>query len=121
MFVKNNQSMVILVGVLVFFLVIMPLLEEKNRSEKERFTNKVDTAKYTIGDKFKLDTKECSKDCCKHVQWKVPHMPESKRENVLGTNLMCNHGVGGGCVCAEKDDIKFLTNRGDNLRKRKCE
>jgi hypothetical protein len=110
-----------LVGVLVFFLVIMPMLEAQNKKDKEKFTSKIDTSKYSVTEERKIDTKECSRDCCKHVQWKVPHMPESKNKDAIGTNLMCNHGIGGGCVCADKEDIDFLTNRGGNMGDRKCE
>lgn len=111
---KDNQTLV-LVAVLVFFLVIMPMIEKRNKKDKEEFTSKIDTSVYTIDENRKIDTKECSRDCCKHVQWKVPHMPESTKEKVVGSNLMCNHGVGGGCVCVEKQDLDFLSVRGGNI------
>jgi hypothetical protein len=111
---RNNQTLVI-VGVLVFFLVIMPMIEERNRKDAEKFTNKIDSNKLGIDDNRKIDMKECSRDCCKHVQWKVPHMPESTKDNVVGSNLMCNHGVGGGCVCVEKQDLDYLSVRGGNI------
>jgi hypothetical protein len=117
---KNNQTLVI-IGVLVFFLVIMPMIEDRNRQDKEKFTNKVDTSKYSINENKKIDMKECSRDCCKHVQWKVPHMPDMKQDNNIGSNLMCNHGVGGGCVCVEKQDLENLALRGGNIVEEKSE
>jgi len=60
-----------------------------------------------------LDKKKCSRDCCKHSQWPVPHMKKINNDNI-GTNMMCNHGEGGGCVCMTEGDLNYLGVRGQN-------
>ena len=65
---------------------------------------------------IKLDTNACSKECCAHSQWKVPKevKPYNVPEGMVGSNLSCNYGEGGGCLCVSKNDIQYLANRGGN-------
>lgn len=91
-------------GVL-FYLYVKPTLNEKMTEPR------------IIGNKFnKLDTNTCSRDCCRHVQWQVPHLNQSENNNLVGSNLMCNGGTGGGCVCLNENEKTYLSNRADNGR-----
>lgn len=62
---------------------------------------------------LKVDKNKCSRDCCKYTQWPAPHMVNNNNNNV-GTNLMCNAGNGGGCVCVNDSEFKYLSSRGTN-------
>lgn len=65
----------------------------------------------------KLSMNKCSRDCCKHTQWAVPHMKLGNQieDGFVTSNLMCNHGKGGGCVCVKQEDFDYLSNRGGNI------
>lgn len=66
----------------------------------------------------RIDLKPCSKQCCKFVQWPVPFntknpiVSDDTLNNYIGSNLSCNLGDGGGCVCITKDDYNYLSNHG---------
>lgn len=66
---------------------------------------------------LKVDTNMCSRDCCKHSQWPVPFGEEGEDvgEGNVSSNLMCNGGSGGGCVCLKKEDKTYLSERAGNL------
>jgi hypothetical protein len=34
--------------------------------------------------------------------------------NYVGSNLTCNNGTGGGCICMKKEDIDMLQNKSGN-------
>ena len=96
----------IIIGVilgLVYYMYVMPTLQEGME----------ETEKTTETQIMKADQNKCSRDFCKHSQWPVPHMKESSDEHI-GTNLMCNGGSGGGCVCMENNDLEYLSGRGKN-------
>ena len=67
-------------------------------------------------DKFKIDLNECSRDCCKYTQWKLP--PEialsndKQYSNFIPTNLSCNWGKNSGCVCLDQKQFNYLSSRG---------
>ena len=72
---------------------------------------------------MKVDTKKCSKACCKHVQWPVPFNPvaedaknvlEGDVKKVISSNMTCNSGNGSGCVCIDQDDFNVLSKRSGN-------
>ncbi|ADO67369.1 hypothetical protein crov335 [Cafeteria roenbergensis virus] len=91
----------VIAGLLLFYLYVMPTLKEKMASLTEN-TNIV-----------KMDQNTCSRSCCKHSQWPVPHLTNDDTEHI-GTNLMCNNGDGGGCVCVTEDDLRYVSSRGEN-------
>ena len=63
----------------------------------------------------------CSPDCC-GKQWPVsfdlkrdPRIKEGELGNkYLATNMMCSGKMEQDCVCADKKQFKFLSNRGNN-------
>ena len=63
-----------------------------------------------------IDKNSCSLNCCKHTQWSVPHIKNNNDKTHIGSNLMCNRGDGGGCVCITNKDSNYLSNRGENGR-----
>jgi hypothetical protein len=117
----KTLGLVILFGVL-FFIFILPLLNNKTKEEsdkvKESLTNTNETRK--------IDMNRCSKQCCNHSQWPVPHdaltneMSLNESEQYIGSNLSCNFGSGSGCVCFTKDDFNYLANRGSNSTNNTC-
>jgi len=103
---NTNEIILGLVLAMVFYFVILPKLS--NNTEK--------MAPVALDESNKTDLNQCSRSCCKHSQWPVPHMKlgnQIKDDNV-STNLMCNHGQGGGCVCVSKNNYNYLTSRGNN-------
>lgn len=102
-----SRTDLILVGIIVallFYLYVMPTLKEN----VEKMTS-VETENKQV----KFDNNTCARNCCKHSQWPVPHINNDDKEHI-GTNLMCNNGDGGGCVCVTDKDYKYLSSRGEN-------
>jgi hypothetical protein len=123
---KLNNNLVlatVLLGAVLFFIFVLPSLQCKQKKDlnnlKEKFANNTDEIK-------KLDKNMCSKQCCNHSQWPVPHDAKSgpiskeKLANYIGTNLTCNFGEGSGCLCVTKDDFNYLANRGGNSGNNMC-
>ena len=101
----------------IFFFFILPYLDSNQKVEHwttryaevdEKVDNSID----------KIDQKMCSVDCCKHTQWLPKELNEIKNRNIdknyVGTNLTCNNGTGGGCVCMKKENITMLSNKSGN-------
>ena len=66
---------------------------------------------------LKVDTNTCSRDCCKHAQWPVPFKNNAENDDGnVSSNLMCNGGSGGGCVCLKKEEKTYLSERAGNLQ-----
>jgi hypothetical protein len=108
---NNNQILgLVILGAILFFIFVMPVIDSTNT--KEKLTN-IDTI-------TKIDKNICSKQCCKHAQWPVPHdmksndIPEEQLSNYVGTNFSCNFGEGSGCLCVTKDEFNYLSGRGGN-------
>ena len=120
---NNNQVLVLVIlGVIVFFIFILPMIDNKNKQA----TDKVKEGLNNTLEIKKLDKNVCSKQCCKHVQWPVPHdaktkdMSDKELEKYISTNLSCNFGSGSGCLCVTKDDFNYLANRGSNAGQNMC-
>ncbi len=123
---KLNNNLIlatVLLGAVFFFIFVLPSLQciqKKDLSKlKEKFANNPDQIR-------KLDKNICSKQCCNHSQWPVPHdaksgpIPKDKLKNYIGTNMSCNFGEGSGCLCVTKDDFNYLANRGGNTGSNMC-
>jgi len=111
---KNIFIILLYIGVL-FFLVIMPYIDNQNLKEQnEYFSN------FLSNDNIrKIDQNVCSTQCCKHTQWptpfntKDPNIDPKLFENYIGSNFSCNNGhTGGGCLCIDKKDYDYLSNHG---------
>ena len=101
----------------IFFFYLLPRIEKKYAKEDFEMIEKMTSLIKTKKDKIlKIDRIKCSKDCCLHSQWPVPHMPENKNSKHVNTNLMCN-GEGSGCVCLNKKQKNYLSERGKNYSK----
>lgn len=117
---KNNDFILYaILGAIIFFLFVLPRINNnkpkpKTKLVKERLEN--------TNDIQKMDENLCSKQCCKFVQWPVPHdvkvgdIPEEQLKNYIPSNLSCNYGSnnGGGCLCVTKDNFNYLSQRGGN-------
>ncbi len=122
---NNNQVLtMVLLGTVFFFIFVMPMIESNYKKDlnklQEKFDNKSDKAI------TKLDKNFCSPQCCKHVQWPVPHdaktgpIPKDQLDKYIGTNFSCNFGNSSGCLCIDKDDFNYLANRGGNSGSQMC-
>lgn len=126
--IKNKSNvalLLIIVGTIIFFVVIMPMVDKNYYNEvKEKFSSSnasvpVSTETPNV---VRIDTNKCSKDCCGLSQWPVPNdmlsgsIPADELKNYIPSNFSCNRGnnVGSGCVCMTKSDSNYLTHRGNN-------
>jgi hypothetical protein len=66
----------------------------------------------------KIDQNICSKQCCKFIQWPIPFntrnpiINDATLNDFIPSNLSCNGGTNGGCVCLTKNDFNYLSNHG---------
>jgi len=104
---NTNEIILGLVLAIVFYFVILPRLTDIK--ENMYPVTELNVVK-------KTDMNQCSRNCCKHSQWPVPHMKIGNQINDgnVSTNLMCNNGNGGGCVCVSDKNHNYLTSRGNN-------
>lgn len=108
---NNNQILgLVILGAVLFFIFVMPMIDSANT--KEGLAN--------IDAVTQIDKNICSKQCCKHVQWPVPHdiisndISQEQLSNYIGTNFSCNYGEGSGCLCVTKEEFNYLAGRGGN-------
>jgi hypothetical protein len=116
---KNNVALLlIIVGVILFFMFVMPMVD-KNYYNQENFDSApVDS---TNNDNIvKLDTKKCSSSCCGLAQWPVPseiHDPsisQDELKNYIPSNFSCTSGEYSGCLCMTQNNSDYLNNHGNN-------
>ena len=106
---SNNQILIlsILIG-LVFFLFILPNIENYNNTDNIRIKEK-------FNDIVKIDELPCSSSCCKYTTWPVPFntvnpsITKDELDKYIGSNLTCGTGK---CVCLTKDNFDYLANHG---------
>jgi hypothetical protein len=103
----QNEIILGIVLALVVYFVVLPRLNQNRENMAPLNTENASQ---------KVDTQQCSRDCCKHYQWPVPHMKlgQDIKDDNVSTNLMCNFGNGGGCVCMKKENVDYLGHRGGN-------
>ena len=117
---SSDKDTILVFGVILaflFFTYIMPSLEKQFNKEKTSLKEGMEV----IGNDNKIDKfdlKQCSKNCCLHTQWSVPHLKNKPPKGYIGSNLMCANGSGGGCLCVTSKEMKNLEERGGN--KREC-
>jgi len=123
---QNNNNLilfVVLLGAIFFYLFVLPNLQRKQEKDLKKLKEKFENGTSTIQ---KLDLNMCSKQCCNHNQWPVPHdikqgpIPKDKLKNYIGSNLTCNYGKGSGCLCVTKDDFNYLADRAGNSNNKMC-
>ena len=124
--INDPKLLFILICICIaFFVFILPMLDNKNMSEKFELQEQFDNLNIA-----KIDKNICSRQCCKFTQWPVPFNTQdpssgnqdpsssnqdSNSSNFIGSNLTCNYGqTGGGCVCYKKSDNDYLANRGQD-------
>ena len=114
----NDFILYAILGAIIFFLFVLPKLENKKPTAKKQVKERLENTNAIQ----KIDENICSKQCCKFVQWPVPHdvkvgdIPEEQLKNYIPSNLSCNYGSnnGGGCLCITKDNFDYLSQRGGN-------
>jgi hypothetical protein len=85
----------------------------------EKFVDSIDYEKVnSTTNVVNIDKNPCSKQCCNHVQWPIPfntqnpYINKEKLKDYIPSNLTCNGGNGGGCVCLTQSDFNYLSNHG---------
>ena len=121
---SNNEIFLffsVLIGILIIYF-IYPKVVNTNNQEKFTLQKKILDILQDNKNEFitKIDKNICSKQCCKHIQWPVPFnlrnpiISDKTYNNFIPTNLTCNGGENGGCVCLTKNDFNYLANHGQN-------
>ena len=124
---KDNQTlMLIILGAIIFFIFILPLVDSKNMQEVKEKLENISMGNFSAEVPVTIDQNMCSKQCCKFSQWPVPNglventMTEDQMKDYIGSNMSCNFGSGSGCVCFSKNDFETLANRGGNSVNESC-
>jgi hypothetical protein len=127
----QNEDIFLFVAIfigIIFFFIIYPYTQTNCENFDEStpifIENKSDNKSDNINviDKSfpRIDQNICSKQCCKHIQWPVPFNTKNPLvdkeilDNFIGSNLSCNNGENGGCVCLTKNDFNYLSNHGQS-------
>ncbi len=119
---NNNVLILVILGAIIFFIFIMPMIDRANISEESKLKENLNNTEPSV----KLDKNMCSKQCCKFSQWPVPHdlneknIPEDQLKDYIGSNMSCNFGNGSGCLCVSKNDFNYLANRAGNIGSSTC-
>ncbi len=114
----SDKDTILVFGVILaflFFTYVMPLLENQYNKDKKVLKEGMEV----LGGNQKIqkfDLKQCSKNCCLHTQWSVPHVKSQPPKGYVGSNLMCANGSGGGCLCVTPSEMKNLEERGGNRK-----
>ena len=120
----NRTLLYSIILALVFFFYIMPKIEA-NAAEEEAENAVIREAMVSLKGNTKVDTSICSRKCCNiEGQWPIPFnrvedasVSDEDLKKYQSSNYMCNHGIGGGCVCVEKGTWNYLGSRGQNATK----
>ncbi len=116
----TNFLIMVILGIVIFYMFVYPCLEKKDKEVKENFEN-------TLNNLYKIDMGMCSPDCC-GSQWPVSFDTvrdsnigegEVTKEGVKGTkyttsNFTCSGLNGRGCLCLTNDQHEILASRGGN-------
>ena len=117
---ENNLILIIsIVFIFIFFICIMPYIEECYNNESNELIENMEKVMIT-----KMDTNKFSRSCCINSGWPLPKELQSndispdELKNYIPSNLSCslgsNIGSSGGCVCVSKDDFELLGSRSKN-------
>lgn len=108
----NPNTDISISSIVIFICIIILYYISKN----EQFTDYENVE--SNSEIIKIDQNACSKQCCNHVQWPVPfntknpRLNSSQENDFIPSNLSCNRGEGGGCVCLSKKQFNYLSNHG---------
>ena len=115
-FSRCNKFTSFIIIMLIFFTCIkiysiLFIVSKNIIKENLDNNNKITNSEYN---KFKLDLQPCSYNCCKHIQWPLPKELDKNNPNndYISSNFFCNNGKGSGCVCLNKNNLNFLSNKG---------
>jgi|OM-RGC.v1.027052072 hypothetical protein len=123
---NNKDTFTIVIVVILFFIFFMPKIEKKHDIEeynlesdinnKFKYIEKMSNVKYED-----FHNKECSKPCCRHIQWLPEHMKFYQGEKFKKYEKFAesSHTCRGGCIC-ETPNMKGLVNGRGGSDKEKC-
>jgi len=120
---NNNQIFVFsIIIAILFFIFIMPFIEDCKNKETENFNAQIDNL--LSGDPKSIFSNKCARSCCINTGWPYPAellekdiSPEELKKYVPN-NFACAIGsdLNGGCLCATQEDMDYLTRRGGNSK-----
>lgn len=107
---QKNMILYVVLAVIVYMLIKNPIMNREHMFGGSG-----------LNSSYKIDTNICSPDCC-GSQWPVSFVKKQDdriKTNEIGTkylptNMTCSGLKGRGCVCADKEQYKFLKTRGNN-------
>lgn len=108
---------------LLFFFIILPIVDNQNLKENRELTEQFTNIKeqFTNIKIPKVDEMKCSKQCCKFTQWQPtfninnPNIEQEELKDYIPSNMTCNYGNGGGCVCIKQSDYDYLSDHGQSF------
>ena len=71
---NNKVLLFVILGAIIFFIFIMPMLDKINELEETKLKEKLTNSDSIV----KIDKNMCSKQCCKFTQWPVPYQSTDK-------------------------------------------
>lgn len=117
---NNNIFIYSIIIAVIFFIFIMPFIESCKSKETENFNAEIDTM--LKGEPKSIFSNKCARSCCINTGW--PYPPEllekdispSELKKYVPNNFACAIGsnLNGGCLCATKEDMDYLTKRAGN-------
>jgi hypothetical protein len=114
----NITLFITIILIILFFLAILPMSDNCNKLSFSNNCNKLSFSENLTNlnkkdNITKIDQNKCSSQCCKFNQWRLPTELNIKiDDNFIASNLSCNNGESGGCVCFTKNNFNMLANRG---------
>ena len=95
-------------------------ISDNNNNNNNNNNNEIVKISENNKDKTKIYENSCSRECCKFSQWPLPPELTEKKllkestDDYIGSNMSCNGGDKGGCLCFSKDDYNYISQRGGN-------
>jgi len=109
-----NQTLIIaIIGIILFFVFILPMIEKQYEKEIQKFTDLND---FSI---LPIDQTKRDEQCCftNFTQWPVPkNLIEKTKmtEDELKKYVPTNFSSGSKCLCITQDQVDYLVKRGGN-------
>lgn len=91
--------------IILVLIIIIFIFNNYNINIQEKLNN------VENNDIKKIDQNICSKSCCNYNQY---GKNDKKDNKYVSSNFFCNYGQGSGCLCVSKDDLNYLSSRGNN-------
>lgn len=108
----KNIIFIVILGAIIYFVFIRQSLHDTDKKNIIECNDNIESVK--------IYNNICSRECCKFSQWTPPPELAEKKilteitDNYIGSNMSCNGGDKGGCLCFSKDNYNYISQRGGN-------